>query len=191
VSSKEVLWQTFEPIAQSLGLEIFELEVPNTHSRVLRIFLAKARGLVGHVSESVELIESLEPIGEGVVGEMPAKPTVSLDECAKFSKALSRTEGFDDLFDGNWTLEVSSPGINRRLSRPEHFEAAVGERVKVKFRGSEEPDVVGRNVVARGVLTQFDGETLTVEDEERGAPVTVAYGQVNEARVDFLFTSKR
>ena len=186
ISSKEVLWEQFEPIAQSLSLEIFELEVPNTHSRVLRIFLAKARGVQDLASPSVELIESLEPIGEGVIGEAPAKPTVSLDECAKFSKTLSRTEGFDDLFDGNWTLEVSSPGINRRLSRPEHFEAAVGERVKVKFRGPEE-----RNVVARGVLSQFDGETLTVEDEEGGAPVTVAYGQVNEARVDFLFTSKR
>ena len=181
--TKTELWEQFEPIARSLGLEIFELDVPNTHSRVLRIFLAKARDALVATNVSAD---SVEPIGEGVLGELPTKPAVSLEECAKFSKMLSRTEGFDDLFDGNWTLEVSSPGINRRLSRPEHFEAALGERIKVKFRGPEE-----RNVVARGVLTQFDGETLTVEDEEKGAPIIVAYGQISEARVDFLFTSNK
>ncbi len=170
-----------EPIARELDLEIFEMEVPNSRSRVLRIYLTKSRK--GESASAVQPIVSYSAVESGTGSE---KKGVSLDECALFSKRLSRIDGFDDLFHGQWTLEVSSPGINRRLTRPEHFEGALGERVKVKFRGDEQ-----RTIVSKGVLTRFDGNVLTIEDEDKGAPVMVDYALVNEARVDFLFTRER
>lgn len=175
--SKSELWQMFEPVAQEFGLAIFEMEVPNSKSRVLRIYLAPSRN-----APLLPLSEEVVSTGE----ETSGKRGVTLDECALFSKRLSRMEGFEDLFHDRWTLEVSSPGINRRLTRPEHFEGALNERVKVKFRGDEQ-----RNEVSKGVLSSFDGKTLTIEDEEKGAAITVAFELVVEARVDFLFTRER
>lgn len=181
--TKNELWQMFEPYAHEMGLEIFEIEVPNSRSSVLRIYLARnPESLV-----QLERATTGDELESQAVGEdNPVKRGVSLDECALFSKTLSRLEGFEDFFHDRWTLEVSSPGINRKLTRPEHFRGALGERVKVKFRGDEQ-----RTVVAKGVLSQFDGATLTIDDEERGAPVMVEFAQVNEARVDFLFTRER
>jgi ribosome maturation factor RimP len=189
--SKSELWQMFEPDAREMGLEIFEIEVPNSRSRVLRIYLARSQD---------STVPDVANGSQKVIGEdNPIKAGVSLDECALFSKKISRMEGFEDLFHEHWTLEVSSPGINRRLTRPEHFKGAVGERVKVKFRGESlgTEDQIAcesqpvRNVVTKGILTQFDGKTLTIEDEEKLGPVKVEYALVNEARVDFLFTRER
>ncbi len=188
----------FSPVAEAMGVEIFEMEVPNSRSRVLRVYIAPSRKrYAAHVSSETVPPETVSPdivssdgaavADDGaLVDERGGKRGVSLDECAAFSKALSRIEGFDDLFIDQWTLEVSSPGINRRLTRAEHFEGAVGERVKVKYRGGED-----KNVVARGVLKGFDGTMAKICDEDSGEELMIAYHDVQEARVDFLFSSER
>ena len=79
-------------------------------------------------------------------------------------------------------LEVSSPGINRRLRRAEHFEGAVGERVRVKYRGS---DSVYR--VVTGMLKEARGDSMMIEAEEGKEMVSCRLGDVKEARVDFKF----
>ena len=56
----------------------------------------------------------------------------------------------DDTLAGSYTLEVSSPGLERPLRRPEHFRGAVGSTVSVKFRAGDQPARRIRGVRGRG-----------------------------------------
>ena len=79
---------------------------------------------------------------------------------------------------GPYALEVSSPGLERSLSRPEHFRRAVGETVSVKVRGAD-----GGARRMRGELVAADDRGFTVE-AEHGAE-HVDYEQVVQARTVF------
>jgi ribosome maturation factor RimP len=57
---------------------------------------------------------------------------VSLDDLAPMSRRLGDVLDVHDAVPGSYTLEVSSPGINRRLRRPEHFRRYIGKRVRVR-----------------------------------------------------------
>lgn len=79
---------------------------------------------------------------------------------------------------GQFALEVSSPGLERPLSRPEHFRRAVGEMVSVKVR-----DASGEGRRVRGKLVAVDEHGITFETE-RGTE-DVEYGQIMQARTVF------
>lgn len=78
---------------------------------------------------------------------------------------------------GPFVLEVSSPGVERALRRPEHFAGAIGTGVTVKFHTDAGPRRV------RGVLAAAGDTEVTVEVD--GEPVTVAYGDITQARTVF------
>lgn len=61
-----------------------------------------------------------------------SKDGVNLDKCAEISRLISPILDIDEPMGGKYNLEVSSPGIERKLKKPEHFIASVGELVKVK-----------------------------------------------------------
>jgi len=56
---------------------------------------------------------------------------VSLNDCAAINNLISPIFDIEDPVDGKYFLEVSSPGIERKLTKPEHFEKSIGENVKV------------------------------------------------------------
>jgi len=86
---------------------------------------------------------------------------VPLEACAKISRSLgAMLEEAEDLPDG-YVLEVSSPGINRPLLKPEHFQRFQGERAKIKLRERTEGD---RTLV--GVLGELRGDVLEVQTPE-------------------------
>ncbi|MEE1043371.1 MAG: ribosome maturation factor RimP [Clostridia bacterium] len=58
---------------------------------------------------------------------------VNVDDCETISRALSNVLDEKDCVQTNYFLEVSSPGIERNLRQEEHFEAAIGEGVKIKL----------------------------------------------------------
>lgn len=63
---------------------------------------------------------------------------VFIEDCEKVSRALDPVlDGKDFAAMPNYTLTVSSPGLERRLSKPEHFEWALGKQVQVSFYKSE------------------------------------------------------
>ena len=84
---------------------------------------------------------------------------IDVDDCARVSRQLSYVLDVEDTLDSKYTLEVSSPGIDRKLFKTEHYEVCVGERVSIhlirpfegrrRFKGLlcgvEEDDVVLRN----------------------------------------------
>jgi ribosome maturation factor RimP len=66
-----------------------------------------------------------------------SKEGISLDKCAEVSRILSPIFDLEPPLDGEYLFEVSSPGIERKLTKPEHFTASIGEKVKVKLNSKE------------------------------------------------------
>ena len=92
-----------------------------------------------------------------------------------------------DPIPGRYTLEVSSPGVERTLRRPAHFVKAVGETVTVKTR----PQVPGDRRL-RGLLVGADDDGLTVEID--GGPeggVRLSYSDIDKARTVFVWGPER
>jgi len=85
---------------------------------------------------------------------------VSVGDCARVSRAIGRAiEAEDEGFiGGRYVIEVSSPGVFRPLKKPEHFERAVEEIVKLV---AAQPD--GSTQQLRGRLVAVEGETLEIE----------------------------
>lgn len=58
---------------------------------------------------------------------------VTVDDCATVSGLIGKVLEREDIVEGPYVLEVMSPGVNRRLKRPEDFSASTGKRIKVKL----------------------------------------------------------
>lgn len=104
---------------------------------------------------------------------------VSLDTITLVTRLLSRALDDADVMAGAYTLEVSSPGLERALRTPAHFGAAVGSEVSVKTA----PDHQGHRRVA-GRLTAADDAGVVVVDDE-GAEHHIPYTAIQKARTVF------
>ena len=85
-----------------------------------------------------------------------AENGISLDKCAEISRMISPILDVDEPMGGEYVLEVSSPGIERKLRKKEHFLASVGEKVKIKNFATE---------VFKGELILADDEKIIVKTE--------------------------
>jgi ribosome maturation factor RimP len=103
---------------------------------------------------------------------------VDLDTISQTSEKLSRRLDLEDFGDERYELEVTSPGLERPLKEPRHFQASVGEQVKVK---TVEP--VRGSKVHRGALVSADAEAFTIATD--GGELRVPYGDVASARTVF------
>ncbi len=83
---------------------------------------------------------------------------VDLDDCEKVSHAVSALLDVEDPVPGNYNLEVSSPGMDRKLTKSQHFQRFAGETLKVTMRFPIE----GRRRF-RGTLVSSDDENIVVE----------------------------
>lgn len=91
---------------------------------------------------------------------------VKIDECAAVSRELGHGLDVSDLIDGAYTLEVTSPGVDRTLAREIDFERAVGRKVAVETRAPLD----GRRRF-KGELVAFDGQVATVRCDGVDLPV--------------------
>jgi len=101
---------------------------------------------------------------------------VDLDAITAASERIQ--PALDDL--GAYALEVSSPGLERPLHRPEHFRRAVGETVSVKVR-----DADGEVRRLRGDLVSTDERGVTVDAGDTNSGEHVDYHQIIKARTVF------
>ena len=95
---------------------------------------------------------------------------IDLDDCEKASQAVSALLDVEDPVPGNYNLEVSSPGLDRKLTKVEHFQRFEGETLKVTMRFPIE----GRRRF-RGTLVSSDDESIVVEvdGESHSLPLTM------------------
>jgi len=95
---------------------------------------------------------------------------IDLDDCEKVSHAVSALLDVEDPVPGNYNLEVSSPGLDRKLTKVEHFQRFEGETLKVTMRFPIE----GRRRF-RGKLVSSNEENIVVEvdGESHSLPLTM------------------
>jgi ribosome maturation factor RimP len=113
--------------------------------------------------------------------------SLDLDAISDVTRAVSRALDEADPITSAYTLEVTSPGLERTLRTPHHFARAVGETVKVKTRpGGPDSDTERR---VAGVLAAVDDAGITVRTgvDDEGAPVErrLAYDDIERARTTF------
>jgi ribosome maturation factor RimP len=100
------IWEMAAPLAANEGLEIVDIELKHEGSRGGRVLRLYL--------------------------DKEGGPNV--DDLSRVSRRLSELLDENDVVDGAYTLEISSPGINRPLKRPEHFARFVGKKVRVRTR---------------------------------------------------------
>ncbi|KIM06557.1 MAG: ribosome maturation factor RimP [Sulfurovum sp. FS06-10] len=88
---------------------------------------------------------------------------VSLDLCAEISNELSPFLDVNPPMHGGYYLEVSSPGIERKLENPIHFMSAVGERVKFKINGGDKEKGLILSADETGFVIALKGEEVRFE----------------------------
>lgn len=100
--------------------------------------------------------------------------SISLDKCVEISRLLSPLLDVTPPVAGEYRLEVSSPGIERKLIKIEHFENSVGEKVQITLKGKEK---------LQGVLVGVQGNDIRVQiDEEE---IVVPFADIVKARTYF------
>lgn len=105
---------------------------------------------------------------------------VSLDDCTSLSRAVSAALDVEDPIDGAYDLEVSSPGLDRPLRTPEHFQKYAGERVKVKTYAPISQTDNRKTFV--GTLQGFEGGFVLVDVD--GKVFRIPHAQVSKANVE-------
>ena len=140
------------PIVADLGLEIYDLE---------------------HVSGVLRL--TVDTPAGGPAG-------VALDAIALCSRLVSRELDHSDPFPGKYTLEVTSPGLERTLRTPQHFRREVGKTIAVRLLEARD----GRRRL-QGPLLRADDTTFVVCLDDTGTEETVRYSDVERARVVFVW----
>ncbi len=123
--------ELLEPMADAHGLDLVDVEVAGTRKNpILRVFLDLPEG------------------------------GITLDDLAEAQQWVDAAVERDDPFPDGYTLEVSSPGIDRPLRRPADFERFAGQRCKVQLKpGQAQSNFTGQ-------LKGMDGEDVLVEDDE-------------------------
>ena len=117
-----------------------------------------------------------------VMAEDPATGQLVVDQCMALSRRISDRidaieEGGEELVRGGYNLEVSSPGIDRPLTRAKDYANWAGHDVNVSLR---EP--VGEHRKLRGELLGIDGETVAIEDRKAGR-VQVPLALIHSAKL--------
>jgi ribosome maturation factor RimP len=139
--------EILRPIAVRLGLETVEVTVSGeAHRTVLRVLMDRPEG------------------------------GITVEECARVNEALSRQLDLYDLFAHPYTLEVSSPGLDRLLHSDTDFRRFAGKKVEIKTLGT----VDGQRHF-RGVLLGMIGAAVVLQGE-RGQ-VQVPKDQIAQARL--------
>jgi ribosome maturation factor RimP len=154
VQNKEIverITELGERSAMGTDIEVAEIQVRGAgNARLLRVYIDKPGG-------------------------------VTHADCQLISERLGKLLDEDDPFpDGSYTLEVSSPGIDRRLSKPRDFERVVGRKIRLAVQ----PQGETRRSLLEGRLAQVSGGTLEVEIAP-GNLVRVPLESVQKANLKF------
>ncbi len=104
---------------------------------------------------------------------------VSLDLCADISNELSPFLDVNPPVNGAYYLEVSSPGIERKLENPTHFKSAINERIKFKVIGKDKE---------KGILKSADNSGFVVEI--KGEDRAFDYSDVTKVKTYFEWNKK-
>lgn len=106
---------------------------------------------------------------------------ITIDDCEAFSRAIDEPLDLADPISDAYFLEVSSPGLNRELSKDEHFKAFIGEEIIVKLYKA-----IDKKKELIGKLLGFENGELTIE--YNGQPLIINKKEISKINLnDFEF----
>ena len=150
---RDALMRLLEPPIEALGFELVEIEFAQAgRGGTLRIYIDR-------------LADDRAAGPDWVPGDehgVPSQGGISVDDCATVSHAVSQILDAEDPIKGHYTLEVSSPGLDRVLRKRAHFERFVGRGVHVELK----LPIEGRRRFT-GKLKSVVGEAIVVEVDGR------------------------
>ena len=148
------------PTIQSLGLELLGVEyLPSPGGAVLRLYI---------------------DVPAGAQGDDGAPRMVGIEDCESVSREVSAQLDVEDPISGHYTLEVSSPGVDRPLFTPAQFARFLGEDAKVVLQLPMD----GRRRF-QGRIVAVEGDRIDFDIDARPAPqrVSVAFDNIEKARL--------
>jgi ribosome maturation factor RimP len=158
VSVLEPIREIAVRVAKARGLEVFDLELVREHGRqVLRVVLDRPWP-----------------------GPM-ANDSVTLEDCARVSEELSTILDVEDPVPDRYTLEVSSPGLDRPLRHRDDYQRFEGRLAKIVLT---EP--INRQTAFAGRLRGIEGDDVLFESEG-GKAVRLPFRLISRARLDVEF----
>lgn len=147
------------PTVASLGVELLGIEyLPAPGSATLRVYIDVPAAEIDATAE----------------GEQPR--SVTIEDCEAVSREISAQLDVEDPISGNYTLEVSSPGIDRPLFTLEHYRRFAGERAKVGLKLPHE----GRRRL-QGEIVGVEGEQVVFAID--GVRYAVPFSNIDKARI--------
>jgi ribosome maturation factor RimP len=148
---------TAQRVAASHNLELVDLEFQGgVKFRTLRVFIEKSAAERAKLAE-LAAAGSVEDLPKGVPVEMLSG--VTHEDCAVFAQDFGTVLDVEELIPGaEYTLEVSSPGLERKLFRPEDFTRFQGSLIKVQTFTP-----VNKNKHWQGRLKKFSDGVLTID----------------------------
>lgn len=158
---RDALRRVVEPVVHAHGAEVVDIELkPDRGGWVLRVYVEKAGASANNLSTK--------------------DAAVNLELCADVSRDLSPALDVVDLIPHAYSLEVSSPGVERPLRDERDFLRFAGQKAKLKLR-----DAVDGQRVLVGMLDGVDGGKVRVKEGSRvhEAPL----GSIESARLVFEF----
>jgi len=150
-------------------------------ARLTELFTAEAEAL-GFDLVRVKLTGSGEERTLQIMAEDPATGQMIMDQCATLSRAISARideveEAEGELIEGSYLLEVSSPGIDRPLTRPKDYANWAGHEAKIAL--VEKVDGHRRLI---GELVGIEGDIVTIEDKKAGT-IAVPLENIHSAKL--------
>ena len=100
---------------------------------------------------------------------------VSLEDCAEISRIISPLLDLEPPVGGAYSLEVSSPGIERVLKKPSHFKGSIGEKVRVKLINTD---------TIKGILEKFEDDSITLKEDD-GEITKILLEDIDKAKTYF------
>ncbi|MDA8627486.1 ribosome maturation factor RimP [Pseudomonadales bacterium] len=102
---------------------------------------------------------------------------INVDDCARVSRQVSAILDVEDPIPGEYMLEVSSPGVERRLFKPEHFNVCKGEKVQITLRQAFD----GRRKF-KGLLCGLEDEEVVIRVDD-AQEIVLPMDSIERARV--------
>lgn len=180
----EKLKQLAQQVSEREGCYLYDIEmVGKGTGRTLRVYIDRK------VQKSLDEVEKKILESKGVSVDADNSGTgPSIEDCANVSRGLSLLLDVEDIIPGGaYELEVSSPGLERRLKEVWHYQEALNKKIEVKANreltpvGLEKPKVKG----FKSVLVKADETQAYFEDED--FKWEVKYEDIHKAKVLFEY----
>lgn len=151
MARKDAIYELLEPQVIALGYELYEVDFEKAGKKCI---------LTVYIDQ---------------------KEGISLEDCEKVSREISAFLDATDPIAEAYTLQVSSPGLERKLTRLKHYQAVVDKMIDLKLF-----EAIGGQKQLCAVLRSVDAEKIVVQ--EAGAePLTIPFKSIAKASLHFEF----